>query len=117
MQQLMERIIRDRELVDAVLKAAKLTIVTYEGAIVEYVGDGMVKNQQNGIEGLSIDSIESIVVGKMPKVPAPILSTPEQQNGIPLNVASADDNKDSTEGSEKDRETPSENKKAPLKFF
>jgi len=91
MKELMQRILNsnDRGLIDNVLREASLIIKTNDGRVLKYAGNGMVKNNKNGLEDLSIDSIESIYVGELPNVPTPVLSTKDCPNGVPVGVSKA----------------------------
>jgi len=95
MKALIEKIVatNDVELMDKFLKEAKVYLKMYDETTVLYVGDGMIKTEK-GVEDLVLDMIVEIIVGELENTPVPVLSTPEQPNGVPVGSEEEDDDDD-----------------------
>jgi hypothetical protein len=85
MRELMERILetKNAHLIDEVLAGVHMEMDN--GSIVEYVGAGMGKIVDgNGVVDIQINKVLTFHAGPIVDGPTPVLSTPEQPDGVPL---------------------------------
>jgi hypothetical protein len=85
MRELMERILetKNAHLIDEVLAGVHMEMDN--GSIVEYVGAGMGKIVDgNGVVDIQINKVLTFHAGPIVDGPIPVLSTPEQPDGVPL---------------------------------